>query len=218
MTVSKGIAAVASGLSKGTAVRLPGSPLEQNTKIYAKRNGDVMCPNKGPDEIDWGKIRDEYDRGGTTYRILARKYRVPYVQLASRAKKEGWALRRAGRKPHYSVGDVADELSRLLVDWMNGLQEPAVSDIDKAAGALKKIQDIRRAGEEKQEEGDGTIILEHHIPRGGEGEATASPMRHVSDGDKPDGTAILPAAPGPYSGKPDGRLLCGEEDRNEADA
>lgn len=121
-----------------------------------------MYPNSSPGEIDWDKIRDEYDRGNTTYRILSRKYKVPYVQLATRAKKEGWALRRTGRQRHYSVGDVADALSRLLVDWMSSLEEPAVGDIDKAAGALKKLQDIRRAGEAAEE---GSIILEHQIPR-----------------------------------------------------
>ena len=131
-----------------------------------------MYPNNSPDEIDWDKIRDEYDRGNTTYRILSRKYRVPYVQLAARAKEEGWALRHAGRQRHYSVGDVADELSRLLVDWMNGLEEPAVGDIDKAAGALKKIQDIRRAGEDSEE---GPIILEHQVPRAEEDSDEAKP-------------------------------------------
>ena len=126
-----------------------------------------MCPINSPDQIDWDKIRDEYDRGNTTYRILARKYKVPYVQLAARAKEEGWALRRPRQKQRYSVGEVADELSRLLVNWMNGLEEPAVGDIDKAAGALKKIQDIRRSGDDAP---DGPIILEHHIPRASEAE------------------------------------------------
>ena len=122
-----------------------------------------MCPNTNSNGIDWNKIRDEYFRGNTTYRILARKYHVPYVQLAGHAKKEGWAAQRPQNARRYTVSDVADELSRLLVDWMNALDNPAVGDIDKAAGALKKIQDIRRSNEGGAEE--GPIILEHQVPR-----------------------------------------------------
>ncbi len=121
-----------------------------------------MCPNTPPDSIDWDKIRDEYLRGNTTYRILARKYGLPYVRLAEHAKEEGWAACRTARRRRYSVEDVADELSRLLINWVNGLEEPAVGDIDKAAGALKKIQDIRRSGEDAEE---SAIILTHQIPR-----------------------------------------------------
>ena len=42
------------------------------------------------DRIDWNAIRAEYIGGGTSYRKLAEKYKVSFMVLKTRAKKEDW--------------------------------------------------------------------------------------------------------------------------------
>lgn len=114
--------------------------------------------------VDWTAIRAEYCRGGTSYRKLAAKYGIAYVKLARRAKEEGWISKKSS-SPNTAQA-VAEELNRLLYEWVQSLEHPAVGEIDKAAAALKKIQDVEQTA---AEESDHNIILCHQVPRAEKG-------------------------------------------------
>lgn len=140
------------------------------------------------DTVDWDALRKEYLQEETSYRALSRKYNIPYATLARRAKREGWAQRRwiKTHKPQsMTISDVAGELSQMLYLWMAELDHPAVGDIDKAAGALKKLQDLQRSDEEQE---DRPIILTHHIPRQADTEDGFPALEEnpiLSEGEKP---------------------------------
>lgn len=49
-----------------------------------------MIPIETENRVNWAAIRAEYIGGGTSYRKLAEKYKVSFMVLKTRAKKEDW--------------------------------------------------------------------------------------------------------------------------------
>ena len=50
----------------------------------------MILIEKGNVNVDWNAIRAEYIGGGTSYRKLAKKYKVNYNQISERGSREGW--------------------------------------------------------------------------------------------------------------------------------
>lgn len=58
-------------------------------------------------------------------------------------------------------------LCERLREWSEGRGEYPIGDIDKAASTLKKLQEVYSMEQGyAPPEGDGGIIVTHHIPRG----------------------------------------------------
>ena len=121
-----------------------------------------MNPN-----IDWQVLKSEYIKGSLTLTALAEKYELSYSVLVRRAATERWReARQKFRNPdcsakEYSVGDIADQLNRKLQQWVEDPDSVNIADIDKAAGVLKKLQDMKRSDEDETP----IIYLSHQIPR-----------------------------------------------------
>lgn len=117
--------------------------------------------------IDWQGLKSEYIEGSLTLTALAEKYDLSYSVLVRRAGMERWReARQKFRNPErvrkdYSVGDIADQLNRKLRQWVEDPDSVNIADIDKAAGVLKKLQDMKRSDEDETP----IIYLSHQIPR-----------------------------------------------------
>ena len=70
---------------------------------------------KGGIIVDWNAIKAEYIAGGTSYRKLAEKHKVPRRTIEDRAKEENWVeLRRQNRGK--TVAKIVDAVSATEVD------------------------------------------------------------------------------------------------------
>lgn len=119
------------------------------------------------EKIDWKMLKSEYTEGTMTLTALAEKHNLSYSVLVRRASTERWREARQrfrnAEPPEkdYTVGSIADQLNRKLQQWVDDPDSVNIADIDKAAGVLKKLQDMKHS-----EEGDTPIIyLSHQIPR-----------------------------------------------------
>jgi uncharacterized protein YjcR len=114
--------------------------------------------------VDWKKIKQEYIAGGTSYRKLAEKYKVPFGTLKGHALKEKWNDLREQTKQKAATKIVeiesdkqAERMRRLLTvsDKLLQAVEDAVEQfqagellLEKGAlkslsGAIKDIKDIQ---------------------------------------------------------------------------
>ena len=119
------------------------------------------------ENVDWQMLKSEYAEGSLSLTALAEKYNLSYYVLVRRAGMERWREARQrfrnaeSAEKDYSVGNIADQLNRKLRQWVEDPDSVNIADIDKAAGVLKKLQDMKHA-----EEGDTPVIyLSHQIPR-----------------------------------------------------
>lgn len=114
--------------------------------------------------MDWKKLKAEYIAGGTSYRKLAKKYKVSYNTLAKVAAKENWGNLRqeTAEKITTKIVEIesdkqAERMRRLLTvsDALLDVVEDAVSKfkteellLDRTAlkslsGTIKDIKDIQ---------------------------------------------------------------------------
>lgn len=114
--------------------------------------------------MDFGKLKKEYLKGGTSYRKLAKKYGVPLSTLKAVAAKEGWVRLRDQTKAKTDTKTIeaisdgeADRASRLLstsdrlLERIEGLIEELTAGevlldrttLKQLTGALKDIKDIQ---------------------------------------------------------------------------
>lgn len=111
---------------------------------------------------DWGKIKREYIRGGTSYRKLAERHGVPMSHLRSRAKNENWvglreqARNRTDTKTVEKISDMESEtdarvynaamlLMSCLEQSVKALAEDGGLDPDAMRGysvSLRNIQQV----------------------------------------------------------------------------
>jgi hypothetical protein len=114
--------------------------------------------------VDWGKLKREYIKGGTSYRKLSEKYGVPFGTLKRHALEEGWgklrakAEQKADTKLIEAVSDknaaitnniyaTADKLLEKLTEALEMITPEEIL-IDKKGfrsltGALNDIKDIK---------------------------------------------------------------------------
>ena len=110
--------------------------------------------------MDWNKLKAEYISGGTSYRKLAKKYKVSFTTLQGVAKREQWVeLRRQAQdkcdtkivnsvasdiaKKSVKINDVADKILdkiSLLLDEFEGLDTQSIKHL---TSSLKDIKDIK---------------------------------------------------------------------------
>ena len=114
--------------------------------------------------MDFGKLKKEYLKGGTSYRKLAKKYNVPLSTLKAVASKEGWVELRDQTKAKTDTKTVeiisdmeADRAKRLLtvsdrlLERIEGMVEELTTGevlldrttLKQITGALKDIKDIQ---------------------------------------------------------------------------
>lgn len=114
--------------------------------------------------MDFGKLKKEYLKGGTSYRKLAKKYGVPLSTLKAVAAKEGWVKLRDQTKAKTDTKTIevisdgeADRAARLLsasdrlLERIEGLIEELTTGevlldrttLKQLTGALKDIKDIQ---------------------------------------------------------------------------
>ncbi len=117
-------------------------------------------------DINWQALKEEYITGKLTFTALAEKYHMSYSVLVRRAAMDRWREKREDfrndtlQQQRYSVEKIADRLNRKLCQWVDDPNSINISDIDKAAGVLKKLQDMKHSEEETP-----TVYLSHQIPR-----------------------------------------------------
>ena len=112
--------------------------------------------------MDWNKIKAEYISGGTSYRKLAEKYKVPFSTLKEHARKEQWTdLREKARhkadtlfakkigtkeaKKSIKINDVADKLLDKISQMIEEHEEILYNSqsLKHITSALKDIKDIK---------------------------------------------------------------------------
>ena len=115
---------------------------------------------KSRDEIDWEVLKQEYMRGGTSYRKLAKKYDVSFQILQNVAKQEKWTalLRRAkdetntklvntiakeNAKRMVKIDSIADKLLDKIEVTIDSLDVIDSQALKHFTSALKDIKDIK---------------------------------------------------------------------------
>ena len=115
---------------------------------------------KSRDEIDWEVLKQEYMRGGTSYRKLAKKYDVSFQILQNVAKQEKWTtlLRRAkdetntklvnsiakdNAKRMVKIDNIANKLLDKIEATLDALDVIDSQSIKHFTSALKDIKDIK---------------------------------------------------------------------------
>ncbi|MBQ7873754.1 MAG: hypothetical protein IJ306_01135 [Oscillospiraceae bacterium] len=110
--------------------------------------------------MDFGKLKKEYLKGGTSYRKLAEKYNVPFGTLRKVAAKEHWRELRDKTRAKTDIKTIeiisdseADRAKRILTASDSLLEkiERSIEAFDVLdgktaqgfAGALKSIRDIQ---------------------------------------------------------------------------
>ena len=110
---------------------------------------------------DWNKIKEEYIRGGVSYRKLAEKYGVSFSTLRKVASKENWTdLRnKAGAKRDSKIVESIASQEAKRVDKVNSIADKLLTRIEECVddgsifavsrglkditSALKEIRDIK---------------------------------------------------------------------------
>ena len=115
-------------------------------------------------KTDWAVIRAEYIGGGTSYRKLAKKYRVSLKTLSDKASREGWVTDRdkacdigASKAVQKTAEEIATNAMKL--ERARGLA------IDKLISALEKMPD--KGGSHSRQvitEGGKRMIVDYDLP------------------------------------------------------
>lgn len=110
--------------------------------------------------MDWNKLKAEYISGGTSYRKLAEKYKVPFSTLKEHARRERWTeLREKARhkadtvfaskigktqaKKSIKIYDVADKLLDKISTFLDDFESLDTQAIKHLTSSLKDIKDIK---------------------------------------------------------------------------
>ena len=109
--------------------------------------------------MDWNQIKADYIAGGTSYRKLAEKYKVPFSTLKEHARREQWTelrekarhkadteyAKKIGKKQankSVKINDVADKLLDKISDLLDDFDLDTQS-IKHLTSSLKDIKDIK---------------------------------------------------------------------------
>ena len=105
-----------------------------------------VIPIEETKRIDWNAIRAEYIGGGTSYRKLAKKYKVNYNQISERGSREGWVklaeevriktLSRSVQKSAEAAADNAAIAARIRTKLLRKLEREIDSLPDKIGSEL----------------------------------------------------------------------------------
>ena len=110
--------------------------------------------------MDWKKLKAEYIAGGTSYRKLAEKYKVPRSNIERRAKAEKWSelrgqaeakaeakmvetISRNHAKNADKIISVADKLLDKIGDTIEKMDVIDTQSIKHLSSALKDLRDIK---------------------------------------------------------------------------
>ena len=110
--------------------------------------------------MDWNVIKAEYIAGGTSYRKLAEKHKVPFSTLKEHARKEQWTelrekarhkadteyAKKIGKKQavkSVKINDVADKLLDKIILFLDEFEGIDSQSIKQLTSSLKDIKDIK---------------------------------------------------------------------------
>ena len=94
------------------------------------------------DNIAWNDIRAEYIGGGTSYRKLAKKYKIPVNRISERGSREGWvklaqkARDRALAKSVQKTADIAADNATIAARIRGKLLRKLEREIDDLPEAI----------------------------------------------------------------------------------
>ncbi len=110
-------------------------------------------------KIDWSKLKAEYISGGTSYRKLTEKYKVPLSTLKRVAKNEGWVelrtqaenksnteiIKKVSKKNSKNAEKILQATTKLLDKIISSIEEKknlSGQEIKQYTSALKDLRDI----------------------------------------------------------------------------
>ena len=110
--------------------------------------------------MDWNIIKAEYIAGGTSYRKLAKKYKVSFTTLQGVAKREKWVdLKRQAQdksdtkivntvardiaKNSVTLNNVCDKVLKKIEFILENYEEIDTQSIKHITSSLKDIKDIK---------------------------------------------------------------------------
>ncbi len=110
--------------------------------------------------MDWNKIRAEYISGGTSYRKLAEKYKVPLTTLMRTGRREAWVdlrLQAESKANAKIVNDISNKSAKIddkyyrLVDMLMNKAEEVIkntptwhaTNLKEMATALKYLKECK---------------------------------------------------------------------------
>lgn len=106
----------------------------------------MILIEKGHVNVDWNAIRAEYIGGGTSYRKLAKKYKVNYNRISERGSREGWVklaeevrvktLSKSVQKSAEAAADNAAIAARIRTKLLRKLEREIDSLPDKIGSEL----------------------------------------------------------------------------------
>ena len=122
--------------------------------------------------MDWNVIKAEYIAGGTSYRKLAEKHKVPFSTLKEHARKEQWTelrekarhkadteyAKKIGKKQavkSVKINDVADKLLDkiiLLLDEFEGIDSQSIKQLTSSLKDIKDIKGIKSDADMREQE------------------------------------------------------------------
>ena len=110
-------------------------------------------------KVDWNKLKAEYISGGTSYRKLTEKYKVPLSTLKRVAKNEGWVelrtqaqnksnteiIKKVSKENSKNAKKILQATTKLLDKIISSIEERknlTGQEIKQYTSALKDLRDI----------------------------------------------------------------------------
>lgn len=96
-------------------------------------------------DVDWRKIRQEYIRGGVTYKKLSERYGVSIDRLKKRASEENWKEARKGvgtRVAQKVIEKVAEQEANDQVNYLDVMQYTAACYADSLKSLVDAIKTV----------------------------------------------------------------------------
>ena len=94
-------------------------------------------------DVDWRKIRQEYIRGGVTYKKLSERYGVSIDRLKKRASEEGWKDAKKGVSTKVAqkvIEKVAEREAEEQINYMDVMQYTAACYADSLKSLVSAIK------------------------------------------------------------------------------
>lgn len=88
--------------------------------------------------VDWRKLKTEYITTDTSYRLLAKKYRVGYQTICARSQKEGWIEQREQHR-NKTVTNAIERIGERQAEKISSIDELADKLMQKVEQAIDEL-------------------------------------------------------------------------------
>ena len=123
------------------------------------------------DKIPWTEIRKEYERGGTSYAGLGRRYGVSAGTVGKHARRENWQGRSRAEKKQLSVENwmttAAQQLRRSIEESVKDGEGFSVKELKEQTAMLRELINLEQTLSDHQdaEENRLRIIMDDAADR-----------------------------------------------------